>query len=119
LAIAYCARGLYDKAEPLYKRSIQITEKALGADHPDVAESLMPLARCYGRAGRNVEAEGLYKRAIQLLERPGVTVQPSLFSVLSQYGMFLRRTNREAEAKQIEARIGETIRKLAQPDPNP
>lgn len=30
-------------AEPLYKRSLAIGEKALGADHPDVALSLSNL----------------------------------------------------------------------------
>ena len=29
--------GKYDKAEPLYKRALEIDEKALGPDHPGVA----------------------------------------------------------------------------------
>ncbi len=32
--------GRYDEAEPLYKRSLAIREKALGPEHPDVAASL-------------------------------------------------------------------------------
>ena len=31
------AQGRYAKAEPLYKRSLGILEKALGPEHPDVA----------------------------------------------------------------------------------
>ena len=31
------AQGKYDEAEPLYRRAIEIGEKALGKDHPNVA----------------------------------------------------------------------------------
>ena len=33
-------QGKLDEAEPLYTRSLAILEKALGPDHPDVAQSL-------------------------------------------------------------------------------
>lgn len=38
-------QGKYAEAEPLYKRSHAIREKALGSEHPDVAESLNNQAR--------------------------------------------------------------------------
>jgi tetratricopeptide (TPR) repeat protein len=119
LANAYCAQGLYDKAEALYKRSTQITEKALGADHPDVARRLIPLARCYGRAGKYAEAEAVLKRAIQMLDKPGPQVHLSLITVLGHYSRLLHALDREAEAKQIEARIEEIREKLTQANPNP
>ena len=37
LAALYQDQGRYADAEPLYKRSLAIREKALGPDHPDVA----------------------------------------------------------------------------------
>lgn len=40
-------QGRYDLAEPLYKRSLSIREKALGPDHPDVGTSLNNLANPY------------------------------------------------------------------------
>ena len=36
LAELYRAQGHYAEAEPLYKRSLAIWEKALGPEHPDV-----------------------------------------------------------------------------------
>ena len=39
LAELYRNQGRYAEAEPLYKRSLAIREKALGPDHPDVAHS--------------------------------------------------------------------------------
>ena len=51
LAALYNAQGQYAKAEPLYQRSLAIREKALGPEHPDVANSLNNLAELY-RASR-------------------------------------------------------------------
>jgi len=45
----------YAEAEPLYKRSLAIREKALGPDHPDVAQSLNNLAVLYNTQGRYTE----------------------------------------------------------------
>ena len=47
LAELYQAQGQYAQAEPLFKRSLAIQEKALGPDHPDVATSLNNLAGLY------------------------------------------------------------------------
>ena len=44
---AVSSQGRYADAEPLYKRSLAIREKALGPDHPDVATSLNNLAELY------------------------------------------------------------------------
>ena len=41
------AKSLYEQAEPLYKMSLVIREKALGKEHLDVAESLYNLAELY------------------------------------------------------------------------
>ena len=60
----YEAQGRYADAEPLYKRSLAIREKALGPDHPDVATSLNNLAELYRAQGRYADAEPLYKRVI-------------------------------------------------------
>ncbi|MDA0803982.1 MAG: tetratricopeptide repeat protein, partial [Planctomycetota bacterium] len=54
------------KAEPLYKRSLAIWEKALGPDHPDVATSLENLAALYRATKRDKEAEPLEQRAAKI-----------------------------------------------------
>ena len=61
-------QGKYDEAEPLYQRALAIREKALGPDHPDVAESLNNLAELYSNQGKYAEAEPLYKRALAIDE---------------------------------------------------
>ena len=50
-------------AEPLYKRSLVVREKALGLDHPDVAQSLENYADLLRKTGRDDEAKELEARA--------------------------------------------------------
>ncbi|MCB1512661.1 MAG: CHAT domain-containing protein, partial [Hyphomicrobiaceae bacterium] len=47
LAVLYQAQGSFAAAEPLYRRSLAIREKALGPGHPDVANTLNNLAALY------------------------------------------------------------------------
>jgi hypothetical protein len=44
--------GDYAKAEPLFRRSLAILEKALGPDHPSVATSLENLAALYRQVAK-------------------------------------------------------------------
>jgi tetratricopeptide (TPR) repeat protein len=66
LAECYQAQGSYAKAEPLYKRSLAIREKALGPDHPDVAASLNNLAVLYRATNRPELAQPLEARAAKI-----------------------------------------------------
>ncbi len=56
-------------AEPLYKRSLAILEKALGPEHPNVAMSFNNLALLYEAQGRYGDAEPLYKRSLAISEK--------------------------------------------------
>ena len=69
LALLYKTQGDYAKAEPLYKRSLSIKEKALGPNHPSVATSLNNLAALYKTQGDYAKAEPLYKRSLSIKEK--------------------------------------------------
>jgi tetratricopeptide (TPR) repeat protein len=69
LAFLHRTQGDYAKAEPLYKRSLAILEKALGPDHPDVAMSLNNLALLYDTQGDYAKAEPLIKRSLAIWEK--------------------------------------------------
>jgi tetratricopeptide (TPR) repeat protein len=66
LATLYTTQGRYAEAEPLYKRSLAIWEKALGPDHPNVAMSLNNLALLYRATKREKEAQELEARAARI-----------------------------------------------------
>jgi tetratricopeptide (TPR) repeat protein len=68
LAALYYEQGNYSGVEPLYLQSLAVREQQLGADHPDVANSLNNLAYLYQVQGRYGEAEPLLLRALQIYE---------------------------------------------------
>ncbi len=63
LAELYRAQGKYAEAEPLNQRALVIREKALGPDHPHVAQSLENYATLLRETGRNTEAAKMEARA--------------------------------------------------------
>ena len=70
-------RGLYQEAEPLFRRALSIHEKSLGSDHPEVASTLANLGTLYEVTGQFARAEPLMQRALAIWEEkiPG---QPDL-----------------------------------------
>jgi len=62
-------QGKYQEAIPIAQRALAIREKALGTEHPSVANSLMILALLYRTQGNYPAAEPLYKRALAIREK--------------------------------------------------
>ncbi len=63
LASLYQAQGKYAEAEPLYKLSLAINEKALGPEHPQVARGLENYAALLRKSNREAEATKIEARA--------------------------------------------------------
>ena len=91
-------RARYAQAEPLYKRSLAIREKALGPEHPYVASSLNNLAALYYAQGLYAQAEPLLKRSLAIAEKALGPEHPDVATVLKNYTELLRKTGREADA---------------------
>ena len=117
LAFLYQAQGKYAEAEPLYKRSLAIWEKALGPQHLHVATSLNNLALLYKTQGKYAEAEPLYKRSLAIWERTLGPEHPNVAQSLENYAALLRNMNREDEAAKMEARAKGIRAKHAQENP--
>ena len=63
--------GRYDRAVVVAKKALEVAERSVGQDHPNVATSLNNLAGLYRNTKRNEEAELLEARAarIRAIER--------------------------------------------------
>src|SRR5262245_60877997 len=57
------------EAVALLNRSLTIRERALGSEHPGVAQALNNLASLYQTQGRYPEAEPLYRRCLAIYEK--------------------------------------------------
>lgn len=64
----YNIMGDYEKALPLYQRTLDIQENVLGLQHPTVAATLNNLAELYHQMGEYEKALPLHQRALKILE---------------------------------------------------
>jgi tetratricopeptide (TPR) repeat protein len=101
--IAYTV-GRYSEAEPLYRRSLAIREKAFGPDHPDVATSFSNLAELYRAQGQYAQAEPLYQRSLAIWEKALGPDHPDVAQSLQNYAALLRKLDRAVEAQGMETR---------------
>lgn len=69
LAEVYWKRGKYDKAEPLCKRILQMSEFVLGEEHIDVALAANNLALLCQRQGKYNEAVTYFRKALAIKEK--------------------------------------------------
>ena len=112
----YGKQGRYAEAEPLFKRSLAIWEKALGPEHPDVATSLSNLGVLIGMQGRYADAEPLLKRSLAIREKilgpDHRDVAGSLNNLATQYG----EQGRYAEAEPLHKRSLGILEKTLGPE---
>jgi tetratricopeptide (TPR) repeat protein len=66
LAYLYDCQGEYAQSGPLYKRALEILEKALGPEHFRVGQVLSNMAERSRKMGKNDEAERLEARAAKI-----------------------------------------------------
>lgn len=57
-------QGKYEEVEKYYQRALEIYEKRLGPDDPNVSKTMNNLASCYLKQGKYKEAEVLYKQIL-------------------------------------------------------
>jgi tetratricopeptide (TPR) repeat protein len=105
----------YDRAERLYRRSIDTPESTLADDDPNRLVSLFGLGNVYLIEGIYEKAEPCYKKVLKLAElRPA---NPALHAdLLENYAALLRKTKRDAEAVPLETKAKEIRTKAAKRD---
>ena len=74
-------------AEPLYQRSLAISEKAFQPDHLEVGTALNNLGVFYRAQGRYAEAETFFKRALAITEKSLGPDHPNVGVILNQLGL--------------------------------
>jgi tetratricopeptide (TPR) repeat protein len=97
-------RAQFAEAENLYRRSLAISEKSLGPDHPDVAARLNSLALLLKDTNRMAEAEPLIRRALKIDEKSLSPFHPDVAARLNSLALLLNDTNRMAEAEPLYRR---------------
>ncbi len=94
----------YRASEPLYQRSLKITEKVLGPNHPDVATVLNDLALLYDKQGKYEAAEPLYQRSLTIAEKALGPNHPNVATVLKNLSDVYKKMGRDDEARNYSER---------------
>jgi tetratricopeptide (TPR) repeat protein len=97
-------QGNYDRAVVVAKKSLQVAEQAVGANHPSVATSLNNLAVLYRAQGQYAQAEPLLKRALTIREKALGPEYPDVATSLKNLAALYQKTGREQEAEKLENR---------------
>jgi tetratricopeptide (TPR) repeat protein len=99
------ARGRYARGEPFARRSVAIRERALGADHPDVARDVAALGGILDGLERYAEAAALHRRALAIFEpRRGRRDQLEIAYTLENLAACCHAQGRSAEAEPLATR---------------
>ena len=96
--------GKYDRAVVVAKKALEVAEKNVGPNHPDVATSLNNLAELYRTQGQYAPAEPLFKRALAILEKALGPDHPDVATSLENLAVLYRATKRDQEAETLEQR---------------
>ena len=89
------------EAEQVFREALIWWEKL--PDDPNVAVTMVGLAKLYTEQGRYDEAEPLFLKAIDIQKEKLGAENPERIKSLKEYASLLRKTNREREAAQLEA----------------
>ncbi len=92
------------ESESTYIRSLQISEKTLGPEHPQVALVLNHLADLYRSQNRCEEAEALYQRSLRISEKSLGVEHPQVGLILEGYAHLLLNVKRLREAAEVGKR---------------
>ena len=109
------SQGGYSEAVPLAQRALAIQEKALGPNHPDVAQSLNSLATLYLELARYANAEPLFKRSLKIYEMVYGLDHPTVALVLNNLAQVYKRQGRYADAEPLLKRSFEIQTKTVGP----
>jgi tetratricopeptide (TPR) repeat protein/predicted Ser/Thr protein kinase len=113
------SEGKYDEARGYQERALAIQEKALGAEHLELASILNSLAGVAWGEGKYVEARGYLERALAIQEKALGAGHPEVANSLSNLGVLAKSEGKLEQARahgQRALAIWETTQGPEHPD---
>ncbi len=112
LSLLLKTKSLYDEAERLVRRALEINESALGPTHSEVAICLNNLALLLHDTNCLAEAEPLMRRALQIDQQALGEIHPNIARDLNNLASLLQATHRLAEAEPLMRRALQTFEQV-------
>jgi tetratricopeptide (TPR) repeat protein len=98
------ARGEHDEAIRLHEQALELRERILGPEHPDVATSLSNLGLVVSDTGDFAKARDLHQRALAIRERALGPDHPNVASSLDNVGGMARALGEYETARALHER---------------
>lgn len=108
----YRELGLFDEAEPLLERSLELRRRRFGEAHPEIAESLRELALLNHEVGDHAAAEAHFREALELLREVFGRRHPRVAEILNDLGLLLYEQERYDAAEPLLREALEQTREL-------
>jgi tetratricopeptide (TPR) repeat protein len=108
--------GKFKEAIPIAQENLELTEKALGPDHPQTAIALNNLAELYDSTGDYVKAEPLLQRALKINEKALGPDHPDTATNLFNLAGLYQSTGGYAKAEPLLQRALTIYEKALGPD---
>jgi tetratricopeptide (TPR) repeat protein len=96
--------GKFNDAIPIAQEFLELSEKALGPDHPNTATALSNLALLYSSMGNYAKAEPLYERALEIDEKALGPDHPATAYVLNNLALLYSSMGNYAKAEPLYQR---------------
>jgi CHAT domain-containing protein/Tfp pilus assembly protein PilF len=103
-AVGLYKKGHYSDAIRLAARALNLEEKSLGPNHPDLVASLINLASLYTEIGAYAKAEPLFQRALEIVEKTPDPDPAEFASLLNNYAYFHNQQANYEEAESLYQR---------------
>jgi len=110
LAQVYLAWDKAERAESLYRRSVEIVDQAGAPGNNEAVAHRLGLATAERKLGKLSEAEKQYKDALVLLEAHGGSDPAQMIALLDDYATVMQALNKSKDAEALRARA-EALRK--------
>ena len=99
MGFVYESLGLFDAAQSLLEKALEIRTKALGQEHLDVATTLSDLATVFWRKGDLAKAQTYHERALAIREKQLGPDSPVVANSLHNLGTLFYSMGKYAEAR--------------------
>lgn len=106
----------FTEAESLLRRVLDVMERDVGPNHPNMAVVLNNLAEFFRRTGRFAEAEPLYRRTLSIIEQYPDVDHVLLSGTIQNLALLLTESNRLVEAEALYLRALEITERRVEPD---
>ena len=107
--------AIASEVESLYRRAVAIQERALGPDHPALANTLANLGTLLDQRGKYSESEPLQRRAVDIFEKTLGPLHPDTAASLTTLALSLDRQGKLVDAEATYLKAVETARRAGNP----